>query len=59
MAKRNPKKKTSGGKKTPKKKTSGEKSIGTHLEQNAKMSHKDFPEFLKANFEEAGEKINQ
>ena len=42
-----------------KKNKSGDLSPGTHLEQNAKMNHKDFPLFLRLNFEEAGERINK
>jgi len=31
----------------------------SHTAINKSMKHKDFPEFLKTNFEEAGEKINK
>jgi hypothetical protein len=34
-------------------------SKDSHTELNKELSHKDFPLFLKKNFEEAGEKINQ
>lgn len=34
-------------------------SHGTHLEQEKKMKHEDFPLFLRMGFEEAGERINK
>lgn len=34
-------------------------SHGTHLEQEKKMKHENFPLFLREGFEEAGEKINK
>lgn len=33
-------------------------SFGTHIEQEKKMKHKDFPLFLRMGYEEVGEKIN-
>lgn len=34
-------------------------SHGTHLEQEKKMKHEDFPLFLRMGYEEAGERINK